>query len=450
MNIFKRYLLFGVIGHVVISLVSCSDDDTVPDPIVEGSDHTFFISASGESAEYILTMDSLDGAGLSIAGAGIELEQSGYTWIFNDDPSAAIGLIYQQGDPGLGLGYTYDENGLQNTGSFQVVSRFTSYGFFENNAITSVGGQTPTDANGNALTYEDGSERIDATVFNVVDINTLSLTQRTILTHNLTGNDQQATFSGVVDMGDGTFLTGIVVSQPKLSTQGGGASTGPVTMPDSCWVARINSDFVVEQIYRDGRLSYSSGRYRSQYYSQIGKDEEGNVYVFSGAYQTESTYEEPQEDGGTVEVTYPGTTKAAGAIRIPEGGDSFDSYYFNIESASGGYTFRRVWPITEDYFLLEFYNEPGQASGTNSAATQYGIVKMAEQTFTWLSGAFPSKDIITGTGLPTAYNGKVYFPVTVEGADPVIYVIDPASGSTTAGISVEGATAVNAVGVLKE
>lgn len=243
------------------------------------------------------------------------------------------------------------------------------------------------------------------------------MTQKTIVTENFTGNGQLATFSGIVDLGNGEFLTGLVVSEPKDASQGGGGSTGEVTHPDSVWVAALDADLNVKRIYRDDRISYASGRFKSQYYSQIAKASDGTVYVFSGSY-----------DGNT--------TKPAGALRIKKDAADFDAtYYFNIEAESGGYRFRKVWHITEDYFLLEVYND--LEYGSSTPATQYAVVKMEDQTFKWVTQGFPAKDDITATGLPFADNGKIYFPVTTASAQPTVYVIDPASATAKAGLVVE-------------
>lgn len=424
-----QFRVYGLMLALIFSLFACSDDDDGPDPVPEPSDILFFISASGAEAEYILTTDNLE-EGVTLAGNGDELELSGYTWTFNDDPSVAIGWIYRQGDPGIGLGYHLNAEGaLEKLGEFQVPSRFTSYGFFDHYAVTSVGGQTPVDGNGNALLDDQGNERTDGITFNRIDLESgLSLTQKTITTLNITGNGDQATFSGIVDIGNGEFLTGMVVSQPRDPNATGGSSTGTVTYPDSCWVAVLDGDFNVKRIYRSNKLSYSSGRYRSQYYSQIGRDDDGNVYVFSGSYETS-------------------TTRPCGALRINSGANDFDdSYYFNIEELSEGYHFRKVWHITDDYFLLEFYNTT--TVGSTTAATQYGIVKMEDKTFSWVGGVFPGKDEITATGLPMTYEGKIYMPITIVNEDPAIYIIDPATATAVKGISISGTTSVNAVGVL--
>jgi hypothetical protein len=409
-------MFVGIMFLATVTTVSCDEN-----PAPEKEKGAFLLSITGESAEYLLQSADISTGETSIAKNSKQLEQSGYTWIYNRDPSMAIGLIYQQGDPGIGLGFSINTEGnLIEEGQFQISSRFTSYGFFDHYALTSVGGQT--------LASDDS--RSDGVTFNFIDLkNGLALHTKTITTLNITGNGEQATFSGIVDMGNGEFLTGLVVSRPKDPNAGGGASSGTITYPDSVWVAAFDAGLNLKRIYRDDRISYSSGRYRSQYYSQIGKAGNGDVYVFSGSYETTATL-------------------PCGALRIKKNATEFDSgYYFNIEEKSGGLRFRKVWHITGSYFLLEIYNTMEVTA--LSAATQYAVVNMENKTFAMISG-IPEKDKITGTGLPAAYEGKMYFPITEVGVNPAIYIIDPATATAVKGLSVIGASNINAVGRLIE
>jgi hypothetical protein len=414
-SIFKKVILTGFIGCLSLTFISCEDNDN-PAPKTTGS---FFLSVNGESAEYIIQTDNLETGDLTIASNIKTLEQTGHTWIFNNNPSVAVGLIYQQGDPGIGLGFSIKENGtLNEPANFLITSRFTSYGFFDKYALTSVGGQTPA----------DNADRSDYTTFNFIDLqNGFALREKTIPTLNITGNGEQATFSGIVDMDNGEFLTGMVISKPKDPEQTGGASSGTITYPDSCWVAAFDKDLNLKRIYRSDKLSYSSGRFRSQYYSQIGKADDGSVYVFSGSYES-------------------ATTRPCGALKINRNATTFDpAYYFNIKEKTDGYRFRKVWHVTGNYFILEVYND--LTPSATGAATKYGIVNVETKTFNWVSG-IPSYDKITGTGLPMAYEGKMYFPIVEEGAYPAVYIIDPATASARKGISITGASSLNAIGRL--
>lgn len=403
------------IGLALLAAVGCSKNDG-PGPAGGngGNGERYFIAATAGSSTYLLTADDLESGTATIVGNGVEIPRTYSMWV-NNGTKASVGLIYAQGDPGIGISYGLDASGnLVPVGNeFQITSRFTTYGAFDKYVVTSVSGQTLTDGKTGA-------------VFNFIDLdNHNTMTQRDIVTENFTGNGQLATFSGIVDLGNGEFLTGLVVSEPKDPEAGGGGSTGPVTHPDSVWVAALDANLNVKRIYRDDRISYASGRMRSQYYSQIASDDAGNVYVFSGSFESS-------------------TTKPAGALRINKGAADFDqSYYFNIEEMSGGYRFRKVWHITEDYFLLEVYND--LEYGSTTAASQYAVVKMQDKTFSWVREGFPAKDEISATGLPFADNGKMYFPVTTASAQPTVYVIDPETATAKAGlvIQAEGVAALS-------
>ena len=133
-------------------------------------------------------------------------------------------------------------------------------------------------------------------------------------------------------------------------------------------------------------------------------------------------------------------------MRIKKGATEFDpSYHFNIEEKTGGLRFRKVWHISQNYFLIEIYNE--KEVTVNTAATQYAVLDMESKTFRLVSG-IPAKESIINTGLPAAYDGKIYFPITAEASNPAIYIIDPATAVATKGISVAGATSINAIGRL--
>ncbi|MCD7938366.1 MAG: DUF4374 domain-containing protein [Tannerellaceae bacterium] len=445
-----KYVTFGLITALFISICSCSDENTGKNGDGEeevNANNGFFISVMGEESEYIIFVEDVeDGEILMGDDRFTELESSGYTWIFNTDPSAAVGLIYNQGDAGSALGFTVNSAGdLNSPTKFQITSRFTTYGFFDKYAITSVGGQVPLGEN---QYDENGNQRTDGVTFNLVNLeNNFSLTEKSITTLGMVGSKepylQQATLSGIVDMEDGTFLTGLVVSGEKDDETTGGSSTGWVYDVDSCWVAVLNSDFEIRKIYRDGgRISYASGRYRSQYYSTIGKADDGTVYVFSSAYD------------------YNNNTAGkdlCGAIKINKGADNFDpDYHFEIGATTNDRRFRKVWHITGNYFLLEFYNHlggladyTGPGNVIDAPATTYMIANMSAKTISPISG-FPSSDKITATGLPMAYNGKMYFPVTTETDYPIIYVIDPAAAKAEKGLTINGAESVRAVGRLTE
>lgn len=415
LNFLNRPLALLLMGAAVMT--SCSKSDG---PGAGGDfDAKYFIAAEGEGGDYdyLITADDLTQGSVSIAGNGLEV-RSGYTWIY-PNPATAIGFIYQKGDPGVGLGITIDPTGaiVPSGSEFLIESRFTTYGVADGLAITSVSGQPVPDE---PDTYQS--------IFNVVNPDEGNAkTTKNFVTSNMTGTGEFFTFSGIVDGGDGTFLTAMVPSK-TLPNTGGGGSTGDTDYPDSVWVAKFDTDLNLIKVYGDDRLSYSTGRMKSGYHSQIANDASGNAYVFSGAYSEQ-------------------TSKKAGVIRINRGEDEFDpEYYWDLEAESDGYKFMKVWHVTGDYFLLNYYNKPN-STNHEDGYTKYAIVNAAEKSFQWLESGFPKPEEIVDASNAFSAEGKAFIPVTVENEKPAIYIIDAETASATRGLEVEAA-GINGVGKL--
>ncbi|MGL2993152.1 DUF4374 domain-containing protein [Flavobacterium sp. TSSA_36] len=416
----KRRLIRTILLAFALSLnVSCSDDsNSSSGTTTQGN---YFVAAQQGDFTYLFSVPDLESGTASIVGtAGIIEQPYAFTAFVSNKAKTVTAMQYRQGDPSIGMTFGLNSQGiLQKTNNeFQLEKGYGTWGTFENRIVAARSGQTLTDGTNGVIAYF-----IDQNNGNAVTTKYLSTTGLNGATYD--GVKESATISGIVDRGNGTFLTAGVFSHGKVITEGG-STTATVGNPDECWIFELDQNLNIIRSFQDNRIGYSAGRYRSSYYSQIGKDDSNNVYVFSGAYENTST-------------------KNAGVIRIPNGGTDFDSYYWDLEAASGGYRFRKVWAITQDYFLLEYYNEKYDSITTESVATQYAVVKMGSKKFNWLSSGFPAKENIVSTGLPFAQNGKMYFPITTDSAKPTIYVIDPAKASAKAGlvINAEGVAAVS-------
>lgn len=426
----KKIKHLGVwsLALALLSASSCSDDNNNGNGGDAGT-QKFYIAATNGDYTYSLAADDVSTGTLSLQGNGIESLYSFTSFIFNGTKSVTA-MQYRQGDPSIGMSFRLNSSGQLETFSneFQLQKGFTTFGTMGNYAVAARSGQALSDgvSTGAVVYFIDQENNNNVST---KELNTLGLNDNVTFDDG-TGNQvkESGTLCGVVDRGNGTFLTSAVFSHGV--TSGGGSSTATVGNPDECWVLELDQNLNVIRKFSDDRISYSAGRYRSQYYSQIANDTDGNTYVFSGAYENRST-------------------KNAGVLRIPNGGSDFDSYYWDLEAASGGYRFRKVWHLTNDTFLLEFYNEQYETLNVSSVATQYAIVKMESKTFNWLTTGFPSKDTIVSTGWPYAYEGKMYFPVTVADQQPAIYIIDPATLSATRGLEVNGAENISALSVLK-
>lgn len=423
--------LFICLFGTTISFAGCSSgDDTVSptndggsssvsDKAVRNGKGSYFIAVKSDNGtEYIMQTNSLTAGNLDIRNNIMELPQTEYTWMFNNHN--AIGMVYQQQFAGLGYGlrWTSDETQFSKLGEFRVDTRFSN-----GQLLTSVGGQVSADGKRN-----DGATFV---FWNITNNGVKLDHTKTIWTEDITGNGQQVTFSSIIDNGDGTFLTAMVQSAFHQTGTGDGSSVGEVKYPDSVWVAKMDKDLNVLKVYRDNRISYAAGQYRSQVLHEVFKTNDGTVYVFSNAFNS-------------------ATTRKAGALRINKGAEEFDKdYYFDIQTPADGYKFRRVWYITDSKFLLEIYNEKN--INTMTAGHQFAIVDMASKKFTWVSG-IPAKNLITSgveTGsVPMYADGVIYLPITQFGQDAAIYQVNPETGVATKGISIKGVTEIRTLGKL--
>jgi hypothetical protein len=283
----KALLSKGLYGGAVVLLslslplfTACSSDDSAENTNGENggiatgaatSGHFFLDVASNDGTEYILQNTSVTDGDLNIKSNIKELPTSPYTWVFKD--SYAVGMWYQQQYAGLGycVKLTDESKPFEQIGQFQINDRFTTYGFVNDMFVTSVSGQTRGD-------------RTDIAVFDfwsLGDSGVKLLRSKSCYTTNIAGEGQQATFSGIIDNGDGTFLTAMIKSDHKddgSNAQGG--SIGNVKYPDSCWMVKMDTALNIKAVYGDNRISYACGQFRSQTLNSIYKVDGYDGYFY--------------------------------------------------------------------------------------------------------------------------------------------------------------------------
>ena len=437
----RKMLFLGLVGATTLVSCSKSDDNNgekptpsptpAPTPTPDATEvNSFFIDAGGAKNEtrYMLLANDVTKGEMPLISNKLEFEKAnGYFWLFNKN--IAAGLSYGFRGAGIGLSYTRDGKGdVRAISQFSIVERATTFGFFDNYYITAVGGQTFADGSG-----KDGA----AFIFrNTSDFAKDEVLSKTIHTKKLIPemNDTEiVSFAGILDNGNGEFLTGMIVSDYKDVKQGQGSSTGVIHNPDVVYVGVFDKDLNLKRYYKSDKLGYSAGRFKSQYLLEMGKTDNGNTYVFSGGINQRE-----------------GSTRKAGALLIKPGAAEFDpNYFFDIAAISGDGIFRRVWHISGNKFFLEFFNDATKADLRSLDSHRYAIVDVEAKTLNWVSGLpEPTKftNIVTNTITPAIYGGKVYLPVNEQGTDPAIYVIDPATNAATKGLVVKGATVINAIG----
>lgn len=420
---FKKGLMLSLLAGST-AFISCKKDKNEPEnPSV--AEKEFLIDAKGTDKSFALYVSNLESGEVSISSNFEELPETGYFWSFGQN--TAVGLAYKGQTPGIGVSYKRNGDKLEKITDFQVPSRFTTYGFFDKYFVVNVGGQTLAGQQINGKDRNDGATFI---FHNVSDYKVA--TQTTIGTLEITkdlgkNNKEIASFSGILDRGNGEFLSSMIYSERNQPRPGSGSTTAAITKLDSIWVAAFDKNMNLKRIYKSDKLGYSSGRFRSQYISQLGKADNGDVYVFSGHFEKNST-------------------KPAGALLIKKDATDFDKdYFFNIDALSGGYPFRSVFHITGAKFLIEFYNDKNIE--TNSPAAKYAIVDAAAQKLTWVTGLPDPANITSTVGvIAMGYKGKCYLPVAEKNNDAAIYVIDPTTAQAKKGLVVKGAQGIRGIG----
>lgn len=458
----KKNFLFRPAALPVLSLAllftACSDETTgenpTPNPNGGTASDKYVIAATVDNVTSLLTVESIDEGFVSALNNGLEVDAGTY-YIFKDK-DALFRLVYNQGSAGTGSSYFLNASGaLQEDLSFEM-QRFTSYGFWGNNVITSsTGNTTITDAEGN---YAQGF------LVNYLDATTGSMSSQTYLGENFLGNGEKVCFSGFVEK-NGKLYTSVipmgmskygvlahpdkVVSQDYVAKADGGSNSGsykqgeiPSTQfPDSAFVAIYSGSNFSEHpvIVRTDSIGYACGRSRSQYYQTIWAADNGDIYVFSPGYGRTT-----KGDATLARVT---GQRPSGVMRIKAGATEFDpTYYYNLETLGNNHALYRCWPIAEDYFLLQFYTDGLNAKGENTL--ELGVFQGSTGRLTMVTG-LPETDVLTSFGQnPFAENGAIYIPVvTKDGRNPALYKIDAATAAATRGIEIQAAS-VSAIGRL--
>lgn len=456
----KSSVKWGLIALLGIGLTTACDDniagDTGGGEGAGGEDKavsSYILSASVGDANYLLEAEKLGEGSVTTVGNGL-VTQSATQWIFYKD-KYLYRLMYNQGSAGVTSSFKLGANGkvVERDNTYEI-KRFTSYGIYGDYIITSSAGalgSESADAEGNLA---------EGLLFSYLNVNEEKHSSKTVLAENYLNNGEYVTLAGILESDQKIYSAvipmglskygvkaagGKYVKYPELvKTEDGGSSSSSyekgelqwTQYPNEAWVAIYkNENFENPTLLKTDKISYASGRFKSQYYQTLWAADNGDVYVFSPSYAKTMTEKVQQ------------TTLDAGVVRIRKGATEFDSdYYFNIEAATGGKSFRRCWHIADDYFLLLMYDRA--LTEKDPVANALAIYKAEDKKFTYVTG-LPSAGVTTGFGnAPYNENGIAHMAVTTtDGSQPAVYLIDPATAKATKGITVTAA-AISAVGKL--
>ncbi|MDR1403275.1 MAG: DUF4374 domain-containing protein [Tannerellaceae bacterium] len=407
--------------------MSCDKkDNPVEDPVEDPLEKPeFVIVATSDEASYLLQTDDLTQGELTIVNSGLETD-NGTEWEFNSS-KYLYRLQYNQGNAGTSSSYVLNSNGQLEERSIavEIRSRFTTHGSYGKYVVTAAAAATDT--------KDDAGNAAQGVTFTYIDAEAQTLATKTVVTENFLDNGEYVTFSGIAEA-NGKLYT--AVCPLGVSTYGAANGAGEVRsgtgFPDNVWIAVFdNTDFTNPRIISDSRLSYATSRFRSQYYTNLAVDDRDNVYVFSSAYDAN-------------------TTKPSGVLRIKAGADAFDpDFFFNIEQAAGGRHLYKVFYISGDYFLLQMYSDAVQPSAAESGnEKKLAIFDAANLSFRWVTGIPAEENIGSFSKKVAAYDGKAYIAVVpTDGSQPAIYYIDAATATAAKG-TVVTCTGIVAAGKL--
>ena len=439
----------AAIAIAIPILSSCSDNEN-PDSGNGAGEGKFVLATSvtgSQGTSYVLlTAETLDEGTVSTVRNG--LNNDGATqWVFHQD--YLYGLTYNQGNAGTTRSYYLGEDGqMKARGVEYSISRFSSYGTYNDNIITMSTGSGQQE-------YADKDNNLPQTLLisylNVKDQTMISndTHSRAYIMEDFLSTGEYVTLSGAEQVGSKLYCGAIPMGlspygsafdngrfirdgfEDLVKKSDGGSGSGSykkgelqgTQYPDECWVAIYSDEtMTAPTLAYTNKISTPCGRFRSQYYQTIWADSKGDIYVFSPSYS--KTMTDPRQQ----------TTLPAGVARIKAGSDKFDdSYYFNIEEQTGGKSFMRCWPAGGSYFLMVMYDRP--LSETGFVATELAIFDAIGQKLTYVTG-LPNDISSIGKTVYTA-NGYVYIPINTESDYPAIYKINPANGQAVKGLVVE-------------
>ena len=459
---FKKTLLCSALAATALFTACNKEDDNnnngedLNDPVVEGapsvaatdnkiSEGLFFLAVDGSEKQFILKTDNLGAGAVPITDNSAEVPNGSPRWLFAN--GVAFGVDYS-GAKTIGASYCdADGKEVKKLGETNVTSGQNSIGQTDATALVMMGQRPISGVQSSTWGFS----------INAVDFGATGATLRTNFINTRedavlkpwvdASKNQQATFVSGLGMGNGTFLSSMIVSKPR--TGGGNWSTGIVDDPNRVWVAYFDKDLKVRKVITDTRISYSAARTRAWYYPQIAKAENGDVYVFSGSHEDSKPNEKDWDE------TKNKTTLPAGVLRIKAGTEEFDkAYYFNVQEKSENYKFHQVFSAGGTKFFVEFYNRPSLPTPLTfdekrnfNFYNRFAFVDVEAKTVTWVQG-LPALDKIVSHGVPLYHNGKIYLPLLRKGKAPAIYVIDPATAKAARGLEITGAKEISAIGVI--
>lgn len=418
----KKRLFTGAVLALVFSafsLVSCSSDDNSPSKPSTGGEEPgtdpdtelverYIIGASASSTNLLLTTTDLTKGSISVSGNG---QKSLGTTIFTHGGNRAYVFEYRKGDPAGSQSWLLTPEGkLKENATIDLPTREEFIASFGKYMIATTGGVL-TDDNKKAQAFNFINGQTGGVAF-TSNINVEEIAEK----------GEYANFAGLEIIDETHFL--MAIEPMKLK---GEDTTSDFR--DRVWLAIFrfdegasdaNKKVVLEKVVKDDRMSFAVARYRSSRVSTIGKAGDGNIYAFS----PNATQKGGQDF----------SSKPSAVLKFDVTKKEFDkNYYFDLQEISGTKVYK-AFAIGGDYFLLNMFADPSNASNM-AGANKLAVFNVKSGDFKWITG-LPASENIGTAGTPFVDGGKVYLPITAESKSNV-YILDPGTAVATAGLEIK-------------
>ncbi len=390
-------------------LLSCDKDKEQEHSVLSRSKYIIAATPEGSQgvADYLITADDLTKGTVTTKGNGIE--QDGTWRYYVTHNNRFYSLLYGQGNPGAVTAYDLTAEGSLNKITNFQSETVASFGIVQNDILMVKISRNVNDVMANW--YRLGTAENHFIGEGTIDQKALANKP----------NGEIAYFIMPKQVGNKVFL-------PYYTIYGDRAKgTFSTAYPDEANIAVYSyPDMRYEKTITTDKISYI-GKY---FTDGIALDERGDAYAFSPSVAT--------RDAKGVEFS---STKPSAFIRIKNGTTEVDdSYFFNIEVATGGEYYITDQAYTKEGKLLGFFNKKAEKS-TYKAGTHLAVVDLYNQKITWIEG-LPEASTITQLTHRQYYvsedKNTVSIGVVTATEGSYVYNIDMATAKATKGLKVEG------------
>ncbi|WP_434037520.1 DUF4374 domain-containing protein [Formosa sp. 4Alg 33] len=407
----NTHILFSVFAGIALFTSCSSDDNSSPEEGSESAEAKYIITATPTASEgvadYILTADDLTQGSISTVGNG--LEQDGTYRYYVTSNNKFFSMLYGQGNPGAVTTYQ-----LNDTGSLDKLSDFQS---------ETVQAFAPVDNDILLMKISRSSDDPTAYWYSLDTQISQFVAEGQINTQELAAkeNGEIAFFTWITQVGNKVYL-------PYYTIKGTGDDRNGTLYPDEANIAVFSyPEMAYEKTIHDDRTSFI-GRY---FTSGLAVDELGDTYALSSSIAT--------FNGDFV------STKPSAITRIKSGATEFDTFYFNIEEATGGKYATTQMYLGNGKLLLNLEDVANR--GAYTTGKEYAIVDLYSETLTMVTGTPNVEDIVVVTSRSTYISEDkttAYVGITTN-TGSFVYNIDVATATATQGLEVEGGviTAIN-------